>query len=103
MRVVNISQTWGQLAASSHFTWERAEKWLEVGRPLSLIALDALIFCTTKNERLNQSLWMRELNPTLKDNIKIECIAEKISEYKQKDNVARVKFAVNKIIANLYE
>src|SRR5437762_5399866 len=46
-RTTNIGSNWGHLAASSHFSWERADKWLTIGRPLSLTALDALIFCTT--------------------------------------------------------
>lgn len=38
----NISNQWGQLAAVSNLSWDRVEQWLERGRPLSLIALDAL-------------------------------------------------------------
>ena len=53
-RMTNISSNWGHVAASSYFTWERAEKWLACGRPLSLIALDSLLFCTTVGERWNQ-------------------------------------------------
>jgi hypothetical protein len=45
-RLANISTSWGVIAAASQFSWPRAEKWLSMGRPLSLISLDALIFCT---------------------------------------------------------
>lgn len=38
-----ITNDWGYLAASSGFTWKRATKWLAAGRPLSIVALDALI------------------------------------------------------------
>lgn len=34
---------WGGLAAASSFSWGKAKAWLESGRPLSLIAVDALI------------------------------------------------------------
>jgi hypothetical protein len=34
---------WGRLAAASALDWPRAAAWLERGRPLSLVALDALL------------------------------------------------------------
>src|SRR5882724_1683933 len=40
-----IVESWGRLAALSQFDWARAIKWLRIGRPLSLIALDALDSC----------------------------------------------------------
>jgi len=39
-----VTDDWAQLAAESRMSWERAKQWLEKGRPLSLIALDALIY-----------------------------------------------------------
>lgn len=102
-RVKNISSDWGQLAASSQFTWDRANKWLTIGRPLSLIALDSLIYCTTIGERLNQSLWLRQLNPKLIDNPRPEIIANRLREYLTVDNVPRTKNAVKAIIENIFE
>ena len=98
----NITQAWGHLAASSNFTWERAQKWLDLGRPWSLIALDALKFCTTTGERLNQSPWMRELNPRLMDNPKLDKIANGLQDYLKKDSVARTKNAARLIIDNIF-
>lgn len=40
-----ITETWGRLAALSRFSWPRAKAWLRGGRPLSLVALDALNSC----------------------------------------------------------
>jgi hypothetical protein len=102
-RIKNITQDWGHLSASSNFTWQRAEKWLEMGRPLSLIALDATMFCTTRGERLNQSLWMRELNPKLTDNPKLDKIANGLKDYLKKDSVPRTKNVVNQIINDIFE
>ncbi|WP_158850991.1 hypothetical protein [Algibacter sp. L1A34] len=102
-RTKNITQDWGHLSASSNFTWQRAEKWLEMGRPLSLIALDATMFCTTRGERLNQSLWMRELNPKLTDNPKLDKIANGLKDYLKKDGVPRTKNVVNRIINDIFE
>lgn len=37
-----VSDSWGRLAACSGITWAAAARWLDAGRPLSLVALDAL-------------------------------------------------------------
>jgi len=37
-----ITEAWGYLAAASQMDWPRAERWLAQGRPLSLVAIDAL-------------------------------------------------------------
>jgi len=102
-RLKNISSNWGQLAASSQFSWDRANKWLTIGRPLSLVALDSLLYCTTIGERLNQSLWLRQLNPRLIDNPKPETIANRLRDYLTVDSVPRTKNAVETIIDNVFE
>lgn len=38
---------WGQLAASNGFDWKTATRWIDAGRPLSLVALDALKLALT--------------------------------------------------------
>jgi hypothetical protein len=101
--IKNISSNWGQLGASSQFSWERANKWLTIGRPLSLIALDSLIYCTTTGKRLNQSLWLRQLNPTLIDHPGPEIVASRLREYLLADSVPRTRNAVETIINNLFE
>lgn len=102
-RIKNISSDWGQLAGSSQFSWDRANKWLTIGRPLSLVALDSLIYCTTIGDRLNQSLWLRQLNPQLIDNPRPDIIANRLSEYLLVDSVPRTKNAVETIIENVFE
>ena len=102
-RIKNITSNWGQLAASSNFNWQRAVDWLNENRPLSLIALDALNYCTTKGDRLNQSLWMRALNPKLIDSPKSEIIAKTLNEYLEIDNVPRTRNIINRIIENEIE
>lgn len=102
-RTTSIGLNWGHLAASSYFSWDRARKWLTSGRPLSLVALDAIMFCTTVDERLNQSLWMRQIQPKLIDNPKPEIITIKLQEHLQIDNTHRTKTTINKIIENLFD
>ena len=102
-RTTNIGINWGHLAASSYLSWDRVKKWLTKGRPLSLVALDAIIFCTTVGERLNQSPWMRQIQPKLVDNPKPEIIAKQLQEYLLTDNVPRTKTAIHKIIENIFD
>ena len=102
-RTNNISINWGTLAASSKFSWVRADKWLSVGRPLSLVAIDALLFCTTTGDRQNQAFWLQENPPRLIDNPRPEIIANKLKDYRSKDNVPRTKKAINKIIDNIFQ
>ena len=96
-----VNQLWGQLAASSSFSWGRAEKWLNWGRPWSLISLDALIFYTTKGPRLNQSPWMQEINPKLISIPQKEVINLVLDQYLAKDNVTRTRNSIKKIRDNL--
>ena len=100
-RIINISSNWGQLAASSKFDWARALKWLNTNRPLSLIALDAIYYCTTVGERRNQSLWMRELDPKLIGHPDYDEFITTLTEYLKIDNVPRTRNIVNAIIKNV--
>lgn len=102
-RINNISQSWGHLAASSKLTWNRIVSWLLKGRPLSLIAIDGLMFCTTVGERLNQSLWMRDLNPRLPNLPEYKEVESVLKEYLDSDNVFRTRSSIDLILKNIQE
>ena len=102
-RTNNISTNWGTLAATSKCSWVKADKWLTVGRPLSLVAIDALLFCTTTGDRQNQAFWLQQNPPKLTDSPRPEIIANKLKDYLLKDNVPRTKNAINKIIDNIFQ
>lgn len=99
-KMINFTTNFGQLAASSEFSWSRCKKWLDSGRPLSLVALDALNFCLLKNYRA-QSLWIRNLKPRLTDQVDAQQIQYTLSEYLKKDSVPRTKNVIKSIIENL--
>ncbi len=106
-KIVNVTSNWGLLAASSQFDWKTAEDWLMKGRPLSLIALDALNFCTTQTDKKVQAYWQQEsrdyVPAALYNPPKLEIIAKTITEYLQRDSVPRTKNIVKHIIDNLFE
>lgn len=99
-KMVHFTTQFGMLAASSNFSWERAKKWLEQGRPLNLIALDALNFCTLNSYR-GQSLWMKTLQPKLTDSFDTSEMISTLKNHVEKDSVPRVKNTVRNILQNL--
>lgn len=99
-RVKNISSSWGYLAVASKFDWDRIKKWFDLGRPLSLVALDALVNCSVTSETMNSTIWLREnpqrlLNPESIDKMNMVLI-----EYLENDDVPRVRNSVRKIQEN---
>jgi hypothetical protein len=83
-----VDSSWGLLAASSDFDWERARKWLSQGRPLSLVALDALDWCVCSGRKpaLVNPPGSQEFTSTLED-------------YLSRDDVLRVRERVQRLLA----
>ncbi|MFC4220596.1 hypothetical protein [Flagellimonas marina] len=52
-----------------------------MGRPLSLIPFDALIYCTTTGDRSNQSLWMGEIQSKLIGDAELNIITMQLEEF----------------------
>ncbi|MEZ5428296.1 MAG: hypothetical protein R2747_18650 [Pyrinomonadaceae bacterium] len=90
-RMQNLSSSWGLVAASSKFSWKRAKKWLDQGRPLSLIALDALQFCAVTEDSWGSSPWFRENPQKLLNPDKIENMNKVLADYLQNDDVPRTR------------
>ena len=82
-----VDVTWGPLAASSRFDWERAKKWLSSGRPLSLIALDALYQCVCNSSVISL------VNPP-----DSEEFIYTLKNYLSGDNVPRVRGRVSGLL-----
>lgn len=58
----NVTDDWGRLAALSALDLSRVRRWIAAGRPLSLVALDALAAFIP---RAGQAPVMRQLEPAL--------------------------------------
>jgi hypothetical protein len=82
-----VDITWGLLAASSSFDWPRAEKWLDWGRPLSLVALDALEWCVCSGRK----------PPLLHPPPPAEFV-RRLEDYRSKDPVLRVRERVERLV-----
>lgn len=88
-----VADSWGRLAAASQLSWERVERWLNGGRPLSLVALDGMLDCIPPEHPLRRRQIQPELlNPPLK-----ELGFAALDRYASMDSVPRVLRAVARI------
>jgi hypothetical protein len=81
-----ITEAWGDLAAASRLDWPRAERWFESGRPLSLVAIDALAAIIRP-----QSPLLRAYRPRLHQPPTHERFRHVLSAYAERDRVPRVQ------------
>lgn len=82
-----VDGSWGLLAASSKFDWKRAKKWLSLGRPLSLVALDALDWCVGSGRK-----------PSLVNPPSSKEFTSVLEDYLHKDHVPRVREKVYRLL-----
>lgn len=91
-----IAESWGNLAASSRLDWSRAESWINVGRPLSLVALDALAAIGEP-----KTSFLKRVAPQLVDAPDPFTLSRVLDDYALVDSVPRVKRVVSNINANI--
>lgn len=88
------SDAWGRLAACSDLSWPRLLRWLDAGRPLSLVGLDALLILAMPPSRQpmlsTASLSLAPDQPEL---------VRKLREYEARDPAPRVTRIVEAIAA----
>lgn len=96
----NVTRGWGQLAALSNLTWERAEEWLAQGRPLSLITLDALdqFLHLPRHAPL-----VRHLRPALRGGPDRKAIVKALETQKLNDHSPRCVKKCDFLIENIEE
>jgi hypothetical protein len=81
-----ITEAWGYLAAASQVDWPRLEDWFERGRPLSLVAIDALVAIIRPQTPL-----LRTYGPRLHQPPTRERLIQVLSAYADRDRVPRVQ------------
>ena len=87
-----VSDRWGYLAARSGLTWEVASRWLTAGRPVSLVAIDALlnVYCPHPSARPS-------IRAELPDQPETPLIVQTLRNASLSDPVPRVEKAVSAI------
>jgi len=81
-----VTESWGYLAAASQIDWSRVESWLSAGRPLSLVAIDALAAIADP-----KTPFLRALKPRLLRPPKLEQFRQALTNYRSRDRVPRVE------------
>ncbi len=94
----SIGANWGRLAAYSQLNWEDVVKWLERGRPFSLLALDALWHLMPKSSE-NPTYQLRA--PRLADAPDSSVIRLALENYMASDDSPKAVTRCNFIIRNL--
>lgn len=91
----HITPAWGQLAARSDFCWRRAKNWIAAGRPLSIVALNALQDCILGESYLYS---FGENHPTLGGCPDPQVIRAVVERYMEVDDAPRMLDLCNFII-----
>lgn len=94
-----ITARWGDVAAASALDSPRVESRLRTGRPLSLVALDALVACS--GPLPSQSFLTQQMQPRLHADVPESSIEAALRAYAARDRSPRVSSAVNYIISEL--
>jgi hypothetical protein len=94
----NVGESWGWLAANSRFTWEVARSWLTRGRPLSLVALDAL---STFVPRTGLAAASEARRPRLADRPSAAEIRTALASYLATDDAPKAQRLCGYIVKNL--
>jgi hypothetical protein len=94
----NVTASWGWLASRSNLSWSRIQDWLGSGRPLSLVALDALASYIPRPGRASISAMP---DPKLKGCLDISLVKQTLDVYATKDDVPRVTSVCNFIVQHL--
>lgn len=90
--VCEYSDGWARLAASSNPTWEHMHQWISKGRPLSLIALEAMANCAPPYDNVP---YLSRLEPKIQEAPSYRIIEKVLLDYEKLDNVPRVNNAVS--------
>ena len=87
------TESWGHLAASSQFSWARCTAWLTAGRPLSLVAIDAL-----RAIAYPTSIILKTWKPELLEAPSSQTLMATLNSYAARDPVPRVTQRVENLL-----
>jgi hypothetical protein len=88
-----VTDAWGYLAADSRLDWPRVTRWLEAGRPLSRVALNAL--SAIVRDRPAGAYVPHLHSPPSETELR-----ETLRKYAERDPVPAVHFQTNHLLAN---
>jgi hypothetical protein len=89
-----ITEAWGYLAAASKIDWRRIEFWLNRGRPLSHVAIDALMAIAQPRGAI-----LRAYRPVLVEPPNLANFRLALTAYRERDPVPRVRNRIERLLA----
>lgn len=89
------TESWGNIAAASRLDWTRIIAWLSRGRPLSLVAIDAL-----KAIARPDTPFLKNYQPELWNRPDISSFEKLLKDYMARDPVPRVQQRIAFILEN---
>ena len=95
-----IDYKWGTVAAVNCMSWGRVKDWLGRGRPLSLVALDAMKNCRGY-DKTEMSGVFKNYSPKVAGRPKVAEVTTVLSAYARADPDKRVTDDIAVIAANL--
>lgn len=95
-KVNEYSDSWARLAASSSPTWAYMHKWISKGRPLSLVAIEAISRCIPHTG----DPYLASLNSKLREVPSYAVVEKVLLEHEKTDDVPRVNKAISYIRAH---
>jgi hypothetical protein len=95
-RIKEYRDDWARLTAVSSPTWAFMHKWITTGRPLSLVAIEAISACIPRAG----NPYLASLNPKLREAPTYNIVEKILLEYEKIDNVPRVNKAISYIRAH---
>lgn len=90
-----VLESYGNVAAANRLDWPTVDRWLTSGRPMSLVALDALVALAEPRTPL-----LRQLRPRLVDPPEGRRFIDTLRLHAARDDAPRVTQAVNYVLAN---
>jgi hypothetical protein len=91
---------WSLAAAVSQLDWARVKKWISMGPPLGIIALDCLVYCIASSMPREEAFWKNDPPAILHDPDTIENMNEVLDSYTTKDDNKNVKLLIETLKKN---
>jgi hypothetical protein len=97
-----VGYEWGTVVACNKPSWTRLAAWLDRGRPLSLIAIDALKNCRGFDpEDGNMSGVFQTVSPKVHGPASLNAVRKQLEAYMRVDSASRVTKTIGVVLGNL--
>ena len=94
---LSVKTEWGQLAALAGIPWRTITRWLSHGKPLNLVALDAIVAWLTGSVDFRRA-WLNRLTPMVIDAPERSEIRRRVVDHAEREATPRIEKTAGKIV-----